>query len=201
MKIRSDIDVIVIAGLWNKHIFNGEWVGKYLLPGQKLTVEVPLLISGSQRVSSKDVRIYVNNGRLNIVPVEITESNFNLIQSISLQIADYLPHTPVNSYGINFIFELEKNEIGYDIFKIPDLEKLKEHELKINKTMFKHTINIEDSDLNLSIEQGEQNFTFNFNFHYLISNLVSFKETIIAHPIRNLYNLSNQILKENYLKQ
>ncbi len=55
MKLVVDYNNLVIVGLWNRHIFNPEWVGQYLLPETELTSEYPLNIAGSFRISSDKI--------------------------------------------------------------------------------------------------------------------------------------------------
>ncbi len=48
MILKSDYNALVFLGLWNKAIFNSQWVSRFLFPKEKkLSVEFPLNVDGS----------------------------------------------------------------------------------------------------------------------------------------------------------
>lgn len=128
MILRNDYNVLIISGLWNKYLFQQDWVGKYLLPDEELNVEFPInMEASSHRVSNKSIRICVQGNRLLLTPIRSIDDNFAMIQDISLKIADYLPHTPVNSYGINFLFDNVQMPKYNDIIEPKDSKKISEY--------------------------------------------------------------------------
>lgn len=84
--------------MWNKHIFNPKWVSKYLLPKEKLKIEIPQhFIDGPPRITSKKIRFTVLDLKLALSPLFTDNDTLSLVQEIAFKIADYLPHTPVDA--------------------------------------------------------------------------------------------------------
>ena len=98
MKFDKPFNALVIAGGWNRHIFTPHWIERYLLPEEQgqLTVEMQAQLPQgasaqfvSPRISSKEVRILLQGNRLNFSPVTNEDKNFDRIQELALQLADY----------------------------------------------------------------------------------------------------------------
>jgi len=199
MILKTDYNALVLVGIWNKGIFNPDWVSKFLLPKEKkLSVELPLNIDGSPRVSSDKIRIFVIGNKLNFVPLNTYNETFELIQDLALKTSDYLPHTPVTSFGVNFLFETDFNESLRELLKINDMEKLSNLGAFIKNTQFKHTMELEERLINLSISTDSSKMSFDFNFHFNITNLTEFKEKISANPILDLKETSLNIMQNAY---
>ena len=111
MELLNNFNAIVIVGLWNKYIFNQEWVAKNLFPKKELKVEIPLNPNASQRISTEDIRIFIIGNQLNLSPINVNTEVLNNIQEISFKIADYLLHTPVTAFGVNFLYEEDKTKV------------------------------------------------------------------------------------------
>ena len=61
MILKSDYSTIVIVGIWNKGIFNLEWVSKFLLPKEKkLNVEIEPLPLGYFPKDLNDLECHFN---------------------------------------------------------------------------------------------------------------------------------------------
>lgn len=199
MKLKTEFNPLVIVGAWNKHIFNPEWINKYLLPNKKLEVEFPLNIDGSPRISTDTLRIYVLNNKLNIMLRKANDSVLEEIEELALKIADYLPHTPVIAFGINFLFESDNN---YDqlkeLLKLPDTDKLTQNGFIINSNQIRHNLFFDDKNINLSIIHEKETYKFDFNFHFEITSLVEFKNKLNENSIVAIKNLSIKILNEIY---
>ena len=113
MKLDHSSSALVIVGGWNSRIFTPPWIKKYLFPEEQedFTIEMPAPFSSgfnaqfiSPRISSKEVRILLQENRLSFSPVENKVEHFDRIEELATQLADYLPHTPVTAYGVNFLF-------------------------------------------------------------------------------------------------
>jgi len=199
MQLLGDFNAIVISGLWNIYIFNKDWVAKNLFPKKELKIEIPLNHNASQRVSTDNIRVFVVGNKLNISPINIQDSVFNDIQEISFKIADYLPHTPVTAFGVNFLYEEDKKKIINDILILSDKENINNCGYKLKSTSFRHSFDIEESILNLTISSVANKIQFNFNFHYNINTLIDMKDKLSSHSIISLKILSKKILNDIYL--
>lgn len=198
MKLKNDFSALVLIGGWNKNIFNHQWVSKFLLVDEKLKVEFPLNFDGSPRISSKKIRIFVIGSRLNFVAINNKDENFERIQELAMKMADYLPHTPVTEFGVNFIFEDKINDSLKKLLKLNDVKKLADFGGSIKKTQHKHCFEFEKKLITLNISPDNSNIEFNFNFHFDISDLADFKAKISANNIIDLKKITLDIMKEVY---
>lgn len=199
MKLKTEFNPLVIVGAWNKHIFNPEWISKFLIPEQKLEFEFLLNDDGSRRISTEDIRIFVLNNKLNFTIRKADDVIFENIEELALKIADYLPHTPVIAFGINFVFESDNNFSQLqELLKLPDKEKLIESGCIINSNQIKHNLFYAEKNINLTIIQENESFKFDFNFHFEIKNLVEFKEKLNENKILNMKQISMDILNNVY---
>jgi len=64
MKLAIEFNPLILGGAWNKYIFNPDWIGKFLLSGEKIEVEIPINADGSPRISTENFRIFVINNKL-----------------------------------------------------------------------------------------------------------------------------------------
>lgn len=202
MKIKDDLNILVLMGGWNKHIFTPPWVNKFLLPDEKLKVEFPLNIDGSLRITGDKIRISIVGNKLNLVAVNSSDEVFDIIQEVSLKIVDCLPHTPVSAFGINFLFEAETNKMLEDFQKLNDIDSYSTINGEIQKTQIRRTVKFENKLLNLTIDFEEKSSNFNFNYHYNIISISAFKEiitnsSILSHKLHALDVLKNVFEIEN----
>lgn len=198
MVIKTDYNALVLVGAWNKSIFSPEWVSKFLLPNEKtFTVELSLNIDASPRISCENIRIWAIGNKLNFTLRDTKDETFELIQNLAIKTADYLPHTPVTSFGINFIFENDVNENLSEIFKLNDTKRLIEFGASIETKQLKHSIIIEEKLINFTVSI-DSIIKFELNFHFNISNLIEFKELIISNNILDLKRMALSIMREVY---
>lgn len=206
MILKTDYNLLVLIGLWNKNIFNPEWISRFLLPKEKkLTREFLLnvdgLSDGLSRVSSDKIRIFVIGNKLNLVPLNTYEETFEIIQELAIKTADYLPHTPVNAFGVNFIFEEDSTNIDESLKRlliINDFSRLIDFGASIKSSQHRHSLEIDKRVLNILVTSDESKIIFDFNFHFDILNLSEFKEKISSNPILDLKKAALNIMKEVY---
>ena len=199
MILKTDYNALVLVGIWNKGIFNHEWISRFLLPKEKnLKVEIPLNIDGSSRVSSDNVRISVIGNKLNFTPLNTNDHTLELIQDLAIKTADYLPHTPVTSFGINFLFETDSDDSLKKLLQLNDIEKLVDFGASIKSTLLRHSMEIQERLINLSVKTDNSKVSFDFNFHFEISNLTEFKEEIASNRILELKKIVLNIMNEVY---
>lgn len=201
MVLKVPFTPLVIIGGWNRHIFTQDWVKRYLFPEDQ-KFEIDMLVPHDfnaqliyTRISSDDVEILLGENRLKFNLLEIKNENFDQIKELSLQLADYLPHTPVTAYGVNFIFT--ENNISEDLIKLvrpSDLESIEHYTseqytrgFELNRRNFNYTIIVSDDIV-----------TFKLNFHFNISDLVGFKTGISETPILKLKKEAIEFIKQTY---
>ena len=208
MKLDHSSSALVIVGGWNSHIFNPNWIKRYLFPAEdeKLTIDIqaqfpqgfnPQFVS--PRISSKDVRILLQGNKLNFIPVKDKDENLNLIQNLALQLADYLPHTPVSGYGVNFFFT--ENHVSEDLINLirpKDLSKIEQFGASLTGEEYTRRLVLNEHPLNFTIALEGKKATFKFNFHFKIGNLAAFKGKIAETSILALKQEAVKFLAEVY---
>lgn len=208
MKLDQSSSGLVIVGGWNSHIFNPNWIKRYLFPAEdeQLTVDIqaqfpqgfsPQFVS--PRISSKKVRILLQGNKLHFIPIENKDENLDLIQGLALQLADYLPHTPVSGYGVNFLF-LE-NRVSEDLINLMrprDSEEIEQFSGPLTGEEYTRRSELNERTLNFTVGLENEKVTFKFNFHFKIDNLAAFKGKISEISILELKQEAVKFLAEIY---
>ena len=188
MKLDHSSSALVIVGGWNAHIFNPEWISRYLFDGKKEKLKVDILAElshgfnpqfVSQRVSSKEVRIQLQGNKLSLRPIENKDKYFKRIEEIALLLADYLPHTPVSGFDMNFVFT--ENKVSEDLKNIirpKDLSKIEEFGASLIGQHYTRSLELDSMILNFTIELKDKRITLKLNFHTDIRDLAQFKTKI-----------------------
>lgn len=208
MKLDQSFSGLVIVGGWNRHIFNPNWIKRYLFPAEdeELTIDIqaqfpqgfnPQFVS--PRISSKNVRILLQGNKLNFIPVKDKDESLNLIQDLALQLADYLPHTPVSGYGVNFFFI--EDYVSEDLINLigpKDLEEIEQFGASLTGEEYTRRLELNERPLNFTIGLEDEKVTFKFNFHFKIDNLAAFKGKISEISILELKQEAVKFLAEIY---
>ena len=206
MKLDKPSNVLVIVGGWNRYIFTQDWVKRYLFPGEeeKFTIEM-VIAQGfnaqfvSPRILSKEVEILFQENRLNFIPVENKNENFDRIQELALQLADYLPHTPVTAYGVNFHFTEDQIEGDLlNLIRSRDLAKIEQLGASSTNEQYIRQLMLNGRKLNIAIGLEDEKVTFDLNFHFDIQSLVEFKAGISETSILELKQEAIQFITEIY---
>ncbi|MDE0638376.1 MAG: hypothetical protein OXI43_21245 [Candidatus Poribacteria bacterium] len=208
MKLDHTTSALVIVGGWNSRIFTPPWIKKYLFPGENedFTIEMPAPFSLdfntqfiSPRISSKEVRILLQENRLSFSPVENRNEHFDQIQELALQLADYLPHTPVTAYGVNFLFtEHPISEEMVNRIRPRDLEEFEQINDSLTSEQYTRRLSLYGRTLNFTVKLDGDKAAFDFNFHFKIGDLVAFKAKIAEISILELKHEAVQFMSEIY---
>ena len=206
MKLDKPSNALVIVGGWNSYIFTPDWIKRYLFPEEQEKFTVDMIVSRgfnaqsiSPRILSKEVEILLQENRLNFSPVENKNENFDRIQDLALQLADYLPHTPVTAYGVNFLFtEKTVNDDLINLIRPKDLEKIENFGGSLTSEQYVRRLMLNGQVLNITIKLEGGNISFDLNFHFNIRNLVEFKAGISETSILELKQEAIQFITEIY---
>ena len=207
MKLDHSSSALVIVGGWNSHIFTQDWIKRYLFPTEQEEFKIDLLVSQgfkaqfvSPRISSKEVHILLQENRLSFIPVENKNEHFDRIQELALQLADYLPHTPVTAYGVNFLFTEDRSvsEHLLNLIHMGDLEKIEQSGVSVTTEQYTRRLSLNGRILNFTIGLEEEKVTFDFNFDFKIPDLVAFKAGISETSILELRQEAVKFIAEVY---
>lgn len=196
MNLAKEFPLLVIFGAWNRSIFSGEWIKKFLLPKDTFSFEIAL--DNAHRITTEKIRIEFHGHRINFIPMANDMETYQDISHLSLKIADYLPHTPVFSYGVNFVFHCKIADVQGDLIKISDVDKLREYDIEVIGSQYKHSVKFNDIPINIMTSTSNDNLYLEFNFHSNIKDFIEFKEKTNEFPVEKLYAISLEIMKNVY---
>lgn len=199
MKWIHEKEALIIAGGWNPNIIlNHDWLKKYLFPEQKtfnVTLSFVKGVPDAPAVSSETIKITLRGVRLGFTPLKEDPALLEQIQDCAIKIADYLPHTPVTAFGVNFVYEAENSAM---------VEALKAYRAsgqcleslngfgEIGEELHRYSLPIEKATLNLVIKVSMGGLiTYDFNFAHSIDSLTGVKD-ILAETSIELYQKKSQ---------
>ncbi len=103
----------------------------------------------------------LQGNKLSISPIENKDENFKRIEEIALLLADYLPHTPVSGFGINFVFTDDKfGKEPTDVIRPKDLGKMEKFGASLISQQYTRNLELDNKTLNLTIELKGKKVTF-----------------------------------------
>ena len=208
MKFDEPFTALVILGGWNRHIFTSNWIKRYLFPGEQDEFKVEIQAQFPQgfneqfvspRISSEEVRILLQGNKLNFTPVKNEDRHFDRIQELALQLADYLPHTPVSGYGVNFFFADDHiSEHLVDLIRPRDLEEIEKFGASLIGEEYARQLMLNGKTLNFTIGLRDEKITLRLNFHFDIQDLVGLKTKILEFPILTLKQEAVEFITGTY---
>ena len=207
MKLDKSSSGLAITGGWNSHIFiTPRWIKRYLFPEDKFTLELQGQLAQGLNgqflhpcISSKDIRILLQGNKLNFIPLKNEDENLDQIQDLALQLAGYLPHTPVSGYGVNFLFtEDHVNENLVELIRPRDSEEIEKFGVSLTGGEYIRHLELNERALNFTVGFGSERVTFKFNFRSKINDLIGFKAGISKTSILELKQEAIQFISEIY---
>jgi hypothetical protein len=170
-------NTVVILGSWNVSIFTPDWVKKYIFNDNIVKAEILLDNIFSIHLTADDFQIFVSPNRLAITNKIKEDVTFEQIQEIVIKLSEYLPHTPVSAFGINFKVQVDEKTKILEKANLPffkELEKKGTVDYEI-----KYTVNRGKSgQMTLSVSEKESICEFDVNFHFNIKKLADLKQTL-----------------------
>lgn len=171
-EVNENVATLVVVGTWNVSIFTPEWVKENVLIGKDFQILFPVNIMNSLKfVVPNKYSLAVNGNRLefqlndnsNVCSKELLEPVRNILRS--------LVHTPVNSFGINFVFKT--NEQPGLLSTLPHTSEIKDClSAEMELTEVTRALKLQNGDLlNFKISQKSEEVTFDFNFSYTVNKI------------------------------
>ncbi len=209
MRFDDSFDVLSILGGWNRHVFTPEWISRYLFSSdfEELSVEVGTerpksnfdVEYVSPRVSSEEVRVLLDGSSLNFSPVKMEDEIFDRIQEMVIQLADYLPHTPVLGYNVSFSFvEDSVDENLMETMRPSDLVDIQSWGAKSPLEQYtRQLVWYERTCFFVILIEGSK-VTFKFNFYSSLESLSELKSSIAENSLVVLKNEALKFIREIY---
>ena len=115
-----------------------------------------------------------------------------------MQLADYLPHTPVSGYGVNFGFT--NQGIGENLRSIiqpSDTKNIVNAGASLKDEHYRRSLLLNGRILNFTVGIIDEVLTLHFNFHFEIASLADFKSKILEDPILTLKQEAKILLEKS----
>ena len=200
MKIKEESFTIVLIGNWNRHILSPNWISKEIFLEDKITVEFSLNLELPPRYTSptSHIRILPSSSNVTFVALGSDDSCLNKMEKMTQALLEKLPYTPIKAFGINFgyIESIEKSDL-YNIFKFSDTDRLGQERYLIKSSALQRSLIVEDRVLNLNISTNDTEVSFDFNFHYDVSNAKDAIDKITSNAVTNKI-IAEKILSNVY---
>lgn len=170
-ELHNDVSNLVIVGSWNKDIFTPEWVKEYLLDGQDFQVLFPMNSLNSLKfdVVSK-YSFSINLNRLEFQLHDSSDIASREMIATARKLLRCLVHTPIASFGVNFVYKSERQGL---LNGISHTEEIKKHLIaEIDSTEVTRVFKLgQGKVLNFKVVQKGSDTFFDFNYSYNVKNV------------------------------
>jgi hypothetical protein len=200
MKPKLDTWTIVIVGAWNVHVFSPEWVGKQLLDGKPMTIEVPVGPSGVKvRYSAEGLNLVPSGDRLIVGVQKADEHLIERAETAARNVLRLLPHTPVTAFGVNFGFHhAEPSDQLLGLFKLNDLDALSAFGCTIKRSNVVRSLEIAGAVVNGTHSlDSDGHAETDLNFHHDVPS-ADFAEKQLEGRARKCLDLARKLLTSVY---
>lgn len=187
MKLAREFACAVAIGGWNANILlDRDWLKRYLFDDYEgeFKVELPLPSYPPQppRITAGKVRFSVIGRRLSLEALQDTPDAYDCVAKTMEDIANLLPHTPVNSMGMNFLFDLDTTDrdFGFETdLRLADIARNVPFDEEDHRFAVKH----DDCTLNLRLWREQNGRHVEFNYHYALDDISGIKAALSDRPL------------------
>jgi hypothetical protein len=199
-EVNENVATLAVVGTWNVSIFTPEWVKENVLIGKDFQILFPVNIMNSLKfVVPNKYSLAVNGNRLefqlndncDVCSKELLEPVRNVLRS--------LIHTPVSSFGINYVFKT--NEQPGLLSTLPHTNEIKDAlNSEVESTEVTRSIKLQDGNiLNFKIYQKGQETNFDFNFSYVVNKIQTMLDILgDDNIIISKRNVAKELLEKVY---
>lgn len=171
-EINENIATLVIVGTWNIGIFTPEWVKENVFIEKDFQILFPTNVMNSLKfVIPNKYSFAINGSRLEFQLNDNSDANSKELLEPVRNILRSLVHTPVNSFGINYVFKTK--EMPGLLSNLPHTNEIKDHlGVEIESTEVLRAIKLDkDNVLNFKISQKGEEIIFDCNFSYNVNKI------------------------------
>ena len=169
-ELHKDVSNLVIVGSWNKDIFTPEWAKEYLLDGQDFQVLFPMNSLNSLKfdVVTK-FSFAINLNRLEFQLHDSSDRASREMIATARKLLRCLVHTPIASFGVNFVYKSERQGL---LNGISHTEEIKKHlTAEVDSTEVTRVFKLgQGKVLNFKVVQKGTDTFFDFNYSYNVKN-------------------------------
>lgn len=190
--------LIVVAGTWNPAIFQHKWIAINLFGkaiGESVTLTQVTPSSGPTVTYFGDIGIAATSRRIELFANKFDENARLELENTCVKIVELLPHTPIGSIGINYVFSVQEPD-QHLIDKLKTHELLEKHFLIVEQN-FTAQIDYEGIRLNLIRNVSAGQFEINLNFHYTAAGADAVK-AIVRGSLEKMYGKAKEVISKIY---
>jgi len=176
---------IVILGSWNTAIFNPRWLTTHVFQAKEASLEISIQPGLPRRIIGDNVALIPTNSRLMLAPNDLEDATLVRMEEIACEILGLLPHTPVNSAGINFGYKVSPmSEELRNIIPVILSTQLASEGLVIRSREYKWVCQYEQQTLNIRFKADGEGAIILYNFHLDVKDSNEAAEYIGGKVIR-----------------
>lgn len=196
-ELHKDVSNLVIVGSWNRDIFTPDWVKENVLDGQGFQVLFPMNMNNSLKfdVATK-YSFAVNLNRLEFQLYDSSAGTSQELVMIARKLLRCLVHTPIVSFGVNFVFKSNQQGLLSDLPYTEDIKHTLSAEIEATEVTRVLKIGL-DETLNFKVIQKGIDTFFDFNYNYNVRSVKNLMDVLGDDDdiIINKRQLSENMLK------
>ena len=199
-EINENVATLVIVGTWNVGIFTPEWVKENVFIEKDFQILFPTNVMNSLKfVIPNKYSFAINGSRLEFQLNDNSDANSKELLEPVRNILRSLVHTPVNSFGINYVFKTK--EMPGLLSNLPHTNEIKDYfGVEIESTEVLRAIKLDnDNILNFKISQKGEEIIFDYNFSYNVNKIQGILDFLGEdNIINNKRNIAKKLLSTVY---
>ena len=169
-ELHNNVSNLVIVGSWNKDILTPEWVKEYLLDGQDFQVLFPMNSLNSLKFDVVTKYSFaINMNRLEFQLHDSSEGASREMITTARKLLRCLVHTPIVSFGVNFVYKSERQGLLNGISHTKDIKELLTAEVESAEVTRVFNLG-QGKVLNFKVVQKGAATFFDFNYSYHVKN-------------------------------
>ena len=169
-ELHNNVSNLVIVGSWNKDILTPEWVKEYLLDGQDFQVLFPMNSLNSLKFDVVTKYSFaINMNRLEFQLHDSSEGASREMITTARKLLRCLVHTPIVSFGVNFVYKSERQGLLNGISHTKDIKELLTAEVESAEVTRVFNLG-QGKVLNFKVVQKGAATFFDFNYSYNVKN-------------------------------
>lgn len=176
---------IVIAGFWNRMIFQPQWVARQIYELDEIETLVSLVPSAPVIYRGHGVELRVTDARLQFVAREASDDTLERAESLACKVLQKLDVTPVSAVGINFGYvEQHPSDVLLRSLNFGDDAEIAMQGWEIGSKEIKRALRRADLNLNLTYTLLDGRTVVDLNFHHNVVSASAAHECLQGHVVK-----------------
>lgn len=177
-ELHNDVSNLVIVGSWNREILTPDWVKENLLDGQDFQVLFPMNTLNSLKFDVVTKYSFaINFNRLEFQLHDGSDGASREMIVTARKLLRCLVHTPIASFGVNFVYKFERQGLLNGIAHTEELKNQLTAEIEATEVTRVFKVG-QGKVLNFKVVQKGVDTFFDFNFSYNVKNVQNLLDII-----------------------